>query len=164
MYDKNNFIVPIETSTTLKIRNVNGLISHIIKEPSCTVKQNLQQLLIKQASESNTIVLDFGTSSNAQQAHILLRTGLQQLLANQTQSNTQTFYSVVITNETTSNIAPGTEIILPINTTVLLNFFVNGVLIEPSNYTFLLLPSRVLWRFNAIYQIESTDIILINYI
>lgn len=84
MYSKINFIVqPNPGDTTLKIRNTNGIITNIIKEPTCTIRPYGKFLKIKQSSDSNLITLDFSSDSEAIDAHILLRTAIQSILSPQ---------------------------------------------------------------------------------
>lgn len=83
MFSKLNFIVPLNSNDkTLKIRNTNGLVVHMIKDPTCTVKQNGVNILVKQAAESNVLTLNFASSDEAKDAHIILRDNLAILSAN----------------------------------------------------------------------------------
>ena len=82
MYDKNNFIVPINNDITLKIRNKQNKITHIIKDGYCTISQSGNVLIIKQKAESKKISLDFSSPSNAGDAHRLLRIALKTLELN----------------------------------------------------------------------------------
>jgi len=83
MFSKLNFIVPLNpTDKVLKIRNINGLVVHMIKDPFCTIKQEGVNIYIKQAAESNTLTLNFATIIEATEAHVLLRDALAILSIN----------------------------------------------------------------------------------
>lgn len=162
MYNKNNFIIPINNDILLKLRNNQGNITHIIRDPICTISQDKNRLIIKQQSESKKILLDFLTVQETTISHTLLRTTLQQLLSNIQSSNTVVFNTIEFNaiDTTTGN---DTNITIPVNTSQVLQVFVNGVLIEQYNYT-ITLPNILTWLNNANYQLEIDDIITINYI
>jgi len=82
MFSKINFIVPLNSNDkTLKIRNIKGLVSHIIKDPTCTVIQSGININIRQAADSVMLTLDFSSIEEANDAHIILRDNLS-ILAN----------------------------------------------------------------------------------
>lgn len=83
MFSTLNFIVPLNnTDKVLKIRNQTGLVAHIIRDPTCTTKQEGINIIIKQAAESNILILDFSDINEATLAHIILRDNLVQLAIN----------------------------------------------------------------------------------
>lgn len=83
MFSTQNFIVPLNnTDKVLKIRNLTGLVAHIIRDPTCTTKQEGVNIVIKQAAESTILVLDFADITEATAAHIILRDNLVQLAIN----------------------------------------------------------------------------------
>jgi len=84
MYSSRNFIIPLQsTDQTLKIRNIEGITTSIIKEADCTIKVELSIITIKQSSESVLIRLQFSSPSDAQSAHVLLRQALTSLKSQQ---------------------------------------------------------------------------------
>lgn len=166
MYSKDNFIIPINNDITLKLRNTLGKITHIIREPQCTISQNSNSLIIKQKSESNKISLNFNTHIEATQAHNLLRIALKQLEFNISSINSATFLTITI-DAINTDTGTDTEIPIPTNISQLYNLYVNGVLIfneNYENYELLQLPTRLLWKNDAIYQLDTDDIITINYL
>lgn len=83
MFSTQNFIVPLNnTDKVLKIRNQTGLVAHIIRDPTCTTKQEGLNIVIKQTAESNIITLDFASIEEATLGHIILRDNLVQLAIN----------------------------------------------------------------------------------
>lgn len=95
LFSKLNFIVPINAGDqTLKIKNIAGVIVYIIKEPTCTIKQNAKFLSIKQSAESTLINLEFSSNTEATEAHSLLRDAVDILLDNQTPSPPMPSYIV----------------------------------------------------------------------
>lgn len=83
MFSKLNFIIPLTNADKLlRIRNINGLVVHIIKDPTCTVKQEGVNITIKQQSESNSILLTFSNIEEATDSHIILRDNLKILSNN----------------------------------------------------------------------------------
>lgn len=81
MYSKINFIVqPNPGDTTLKIRNTAGVITNIIKELTCTIRQYGKFLKIKQSADSNLISLDFSSDNEATEAHSMLRAAIASLM------------------------------------------------------------------------------------
>lgn len=77
MFSKLNFIVPVNSNDkNIKIRNTNGLVVHMIKDPTCSVKQEGVNIFVKQQGESNTLTLNFSSSDEAKDAHIILRDNL----------------------------------------------------------------------------------------
>lgn len=73
MFNTQNFIVPVGTDNVLKLRNTSGMVAHIIRDLTCTIKQEESYIYIKQMAESNTISLEFQTASEAALAHTMLR-------------------------------------------------------------------------------------------
>jgi hypothetical protein len=77
MFSKLNFIVPLNSNDkTLKIRNTNGLVVHMIKDPSCSIKHEGVNIYVKQSSESNLLTFNFSSTEEAADAHSVLRQNL----------------------------------------------------------------------------------------
>lgn len=166
MFSKLNFLLPLtNTSTSLKIRNVNGIVVYVIKEPTCTISINNNILIIKQNAESSTINLQFASNIEAADAHILLRTQLKQLN--------------IIINSNNGNIQPSYYSFLSLDTTVLhvdsyltisvtfidiKKFYVNGIFISSPYYGIDVNNQRIIWKANNDYIIELDDELMIEYI
>ncbi len=169
MFSKDNFIVPLNLDVILKIRNNKGVVVHIIKESTCTLKVIENTVLIKQSSEGKLISLDFGTNIEALDAHVLLRNALTQLKSNQTNNNNNnnnnnSFNSYVFNPPVDTVINVDTDYTLNFNIVQILAVYINGVLVNNINYAFLVLPNRFRWFGTAIYILETTDTVTIQYI
>jgi hypothetical protein len=79
MYSKVNFIVPVNSDTVLKIKDIKGVVAHIIRDHTCTIKRAGRFIHIKQSGDANEVVLDFNSESESEDAHLLLRTALVQM-------------------------------------------------------------------------------------
>ena len=167
MFSKQNFIVAINTDTILKIRNVKGQIVHLIKEPTCTVSVVTHTVYIKQAAESTTISLIFGSPIEAHDAHIILRNNLKQLGINQA----GTIIPQVPVPFSTKVIIPPLTVIgvsQSFNTGVVFNsiasLYVNGVLIDNTWYTYTTVPAEITWLGTADYNLDpTTDKVVMHY-
>ena len=167
MFSKQNFIVAINTDTILKIRNVKGQIVHLIKEPTCTVSVVTHTVYIKQAAESVRIPLIFGSALEAHDAHIILRDNLKQLGINQA--------GILVPQVP---VPFSTQVIIPPLTVVgvdqtfnagvvynsIASLYVNGVLIDPTWYTYTVTPADITWLGIADYNLDpATDKVMIHY-
>jgi len=166
MFSKENFIVPVELNITLKIRNTNNVVQHIIKDPTCTVKQVDVYLYIKQSAEAALIVLNFASKQEAIDAHIILRDALELLKANQNQTNHSSGFNVYNFQAPNTVINVDYTITLSLLVTEILNLYVNGVLVEndDNNYSLLASPPRIVWKGTAPYVLDTNDRITLNYI
>ena len=73
-YNKNNFVVPVGESTSLKIRDCKLAIRHTLYNNTATnfyVDKNY--IIIKTDSDNNLIKLDFATNIEALQALVKLK-------------------------------------------------------------------------------------------
>lgn len=77
-----NFISPLNNDTILKLVNTDNVISYILRNPDCIIKQDGLTLRINQFIESHGITLRFGTTAEAASAHLLLRAALETLRTN----------------------------------------------------------------------------------
>lgn len=76
-FSKLNFITPINAGDkVIRVKNINGLMVHIIKESTATTYTKGSYLYLKQSAESNVITLDFSSEQEAKECLILLRTAL----------------------------------------------------------------------------------------
>ncbi len=88
-FSKLNFIVPLNVGDKiLKIRNTNGVVEHIIRESTATIKTSSKYVYLKQSGESNIISLEFMDTTEALAATALLRTALDLLGVNLGINNT----------------------------------------------------------------------------
>lgn len=167
MFNKLTFIIPIGTDTTLKLKDTNNTIVHIIVDPTCTIKQIDSALYVKQNAESALIILTFDSEQDAADAHILLRDALEQLKTNLNLASHAGGFNIYTFNPPDTVTGTDKVITLTISVTTILSLYVNGVLLNNDNninYTLLTLPSRIVWKGDAIYELETTDIITIHYI
>lgn len=81
-FNVDTFIVPINNDVILKLRDIHGNVVYYIKVPDCTVAVSENNVLVKQQSESNTMVLEFDNRRNAISAQKLLREALIILKSN----------------------------------------------------------------------------------
>lgn len=82
-FSKLNFIVPLNVGDRiLKIRNSNGVVEHIIRESTATIKNSTKYVYLKQSGESTVITLEFMDTAEALEATALLRVALDQLGVN----------------------------------------------------------------------------------
>lgn len=91
-FNTDTFIVPINSDTTLRLRDSDNNIVFYIKVPDCTVAVSENALLVKQQSESNTVVLPFDNRRSAIEAQKLLREALIFLKNNQESAATKTYH------------------------------------------------------------------------
>ena len=159
-YLKDNFIVPIGSDIVLKIINSTNMVTHIVREPLCTVKAKDNLVYIKQQSESDTITLDFSTNIEAQQAAILLRNVLITLKANIQANiiNPNTYNSYTIPTITNGQ----TVFNLPFTPNTILIIFVNGDALAHTEYI-LVNNMLTLNIIGWLLPIESTDNITLIY-
>lgn len=91
-FNKDTFLVPINTDTTLKIRDTIGNIILYIKVPDCTVAVFGNSVLIKQQAESKTVKLTFSNKKLSIEASILLRGALLKLKTNLQNKTNDLYY------------------------------------------------------------------------
>ena len=166
MYDKSNFIIPINIGdTNIKIRNISNNITCIILDPKCTIVQINYELHIKQKYASKSIILKFTSIENTKDAHILLREALDIL-------NTNINPPIVVGNniETLQIIPTLTDGINDgdqyFNVTInkIIGLYINGVLQSTSQYTFIPDTDYITWLSTADIILETTDIIFLVYV
>jgi len=166
MFNKLNFLLPLSNSSnSLKIRNVNGIIVHIIKEPTCTISINNNILTIKQSAESTTINLQFSSKTEAEDAHVILRSKLNQLntIINSNNGTIQTiYYTFQSLNNTILHVDSNLNI--PVTFIDIKKLFVNGVFISSLYYTVDVNTQVIVWKSTNEYTIDTTDEIIIEYI
>lgn len=167
MYSSQNFIANVNPGDkTLKIKNTVGQLTHIIRDPTCTIRQEGVNIYIKQQSESLTIGLDFVSADDSKAAHLLLRNALIQLGTTQTpQPNQQNEYTYNPLSNSTINVA--FSMTIPIIVNICYGLYVNGILIPEQYYSTQLaisgIETVVAWNTNAEYILETTDQITIKY-
>lgn len=171
MFSIENFIFPINnSSTSLKIRNKNNIVVHIIKEFSCTISINNNIVTIKQSAESSVINLSFSSKEEAGQAHILLRNSLKQLL-DQNQSGggggpTTDFYIKSFNPTTTTILHVDSNISIPFIVSSIHKMWINGLYIHNDlivYYSFNIIGNSITWKSNNEYVIDPTDVITLEY-
>jgi len=166
MFSKLNFLLPItNSSNSLKIRNANGIIVHVIKDPTCTISLNGNILVIKQNAESTTINLKFASVVEATDAHVILRTQLNQLntIINANNNNiAPTYYTFLSLNNTVLHV--DSNINIPIPFINIKKLYVNGVYIPNQYYSVNSLNQLIVWKSTNEYEIDTTDEIMIEYI
>lgn len=91
-FNVDTFIVPINNDVILKLRDIHGNVVYYIKVPDCTVAVSENNVLVKQQSESNTMVLEFDNRRNAISAQKLLREALIILKNNQETVDTKRYH------------------------------------------------------------------------
>lgn len=165
MYSSQNFLLPISSGDkTLKILFMNGQLAHIIRDATCTIRQDGINLLIKQQSESQTIVLDFATINESKAAHLLLRNALIQL---NNSSNPPVPPRIEYNFNPTGSSSMGVafNMTVPIIVNQFHDLYVNGLHIAKPYYSFQAFSSYIIltWKTNAQYIIDSTDQLTILY-
>lgn len=166
MFSKLNFLLPLSnSSTSLKIRNVNGIVVYIIKEPTCTISVINNIITIKQSAESTTINLQFSSKIEAEDAHVILRSKLNQLntIINSNNGTIQTiYYTFQSLNNTVLHVDSNLNI--PVTFIDIKKLFVNGIFISSLYYTVDVNTQVIVWKSINEYTIDTTDEILIEYI
>lgn len=167
MFSKTNFIADINNDVILKIRNVSGQVVYLIREPTCTVSVKGCIISIKQAAESTTINLEFSSSIEAYDAHIILRDALKILLDNQTISIPPVPTINIFTDKFIGSpytVGPDIVVDVPFIFNEIISIYVNGVLIDKDWYTYTKIPYKITWYAIADYEIDNTDLISILYV
>lgn len=166
MFSKLNFLLPLlNSSTSLKIRNINGVIVYIIKEPTCTISVINNIITIKQSAESTTINLQFSSKNEAEDAHVILRSKLNQLntIINSNNGTIQTiYYTFQSLNNTILHVDSNLNI--PVTFIDIKKLFINGIFISSLYYTVDVNTQVIVWKSTNEYTIDTTDEILIEYI
>lgn len=167
MFSSQNFLLPVTTGDkVIKIRNVNGQLAHIVRDPTCTIRQEGVLLYIKQQSESLTLTLDFASSADAAAAHLLLRSALQQLGASAIPPNLTPPQEYSFNPATTTTLGEQYTVTLPIAATAVHGIYVNGVLVADQFCSVVLLisnESSFIWKSTAEYILEPSDLVTIKY-
>lgn len=167
MFDINNFIVPLGSDIVLKIRNASNIVVHLIREATCTVSVKGNIVYIKQSAESKTIALQFTTTTEALDAHIILREALNQLRINLETVNTPFTLNLnhieIIPTFTTVS---GTDYTfnIPVAISQFVSLHVNGVLISDDQFTYTITPPTITWLGTADYILEPIDTITVYYV
>jgi len=170
MFSSQNFILPVSSGDkVIKIRNVNGQLAHIIRDPTCTIRQEGIILTLKQQSESQVINLDFSTTTEARIAHTMLRTALLVLydtIKNENSNGGAVEQTEFIFNPASnSTLGVNFDMVINIVATTIHNFYVNGLYVDSDKYSYT--PSvgttTIRWKSNAEYILETTDQIVIKY-
>lgn len=164
MFSSQNFLLNITPGDKLlKIRNTSGQLAHIIRDATCTIRQEGVMISIKQQSESQVISLDFITIEDASTAHILLREALK--ILGTPQPNQQNEYTYSPVSNSTVNVA--FSMTIPIVVNICYGLYVNGILIPELYYSTQIaisgIETVVAWNTNALYILETTDEITIKY-
>jgi len=167
MFSSQNFLLSVNPGDKIiKIRNVSGQLAHIIRDPTCTIRQEGVLIYIKQQSESQTISLDFSSSDDCKAAHLLLRQELIKLgSAIAPPVVAQLEYSFNPPSNSTINVS--FNITIPIVVTLTHAVYVNGVFVPKEFYTAQIAISGIQtvfnWKDNAEYILETTDKVTIKY-
>lgn len=166
MFNKLNFLLPItNASTSVKIRNINGIVVHVIKEPTCTISVINNIITIKQSAESTTINLQFASKIEAEDAHILLRTKLNELntIINVNSGTAVLLYNVFSpVSNTTLHV--DSNISVPYTFISIKKIWVNGIYISSQYYTVDSLNQLITWLAINDYILDTTDEITIEYV
>lgn len=167
MFSSQNFLLSVNPGDKIiKIRNVSGQLVHIIRDATCTIRQEGVLIYIKQQSESQVISLDFSSVDDCKAAHLLLRQELLKLGSSIAPPfQTQLEYSFNPTSNSTINVS--FNITIPIVVSTCYAVYVNGVFISKEFYSTQIAISGIQtifnWKDNAEYILETTDTIIIKY-
>ena len=170
MFSTTNFIIPITiSSNSLKIRNKNNVITHIIREFLCTVRVDNNYVIIKQSAESNTIHLEFANRTEADIAHIMLRDALKQL-ADQNPNNTNTppvdYFIKSFNSLIATTLHVDSDIPIPFQVSYIRKLWVNGLYIHNDliiHYVFNNTLNTITWKAINEYDINPTDTVTLEY-
>lgn len=168
MFSSQNFLLNVTPGDKLlKIRNTSGQLVHIIRDATCTIKQEGVMITIKQQSESQIISLDFVSIEDASTAHLLLREALKILGSLSTPPNLTAPQEYNFNPAITTTIGVTYNVTLPIAATAVHGIYVNGILVEKiyASVTLLVsgLESNFSWNDNTQYILEPTDLVTIKY-
>jgi hypothetical protein len=167
MFSNINFLLPVSPGDkSLRIVYSNGKLAHIIRDASCTIRQDGVNILIKQQSESNTITLNFASVDECKAAHLALREALITM-------GTSIAPTVPVAQEynfnpaTTTTVGVAYTVNIPIAAVVVHGIYVNGILVPNiySSVTLLLsgIQSVFTWNSTAEYILEPSDLVTIKY-
>lgn len=162
MFSSQNFLMPVNTGDkVIKIRNVNGQLAFIVRDPTCTIRQEGVWIYIKQQSESQTISLDFVSADDASTAHLLLREAF--IAFGNPISLAQGEYSFNPASNSTQGV--NFNMTLPVHIAVVTALYVNGVFVPNQFYLASVSGSNTIltWKSNAEYILETTDLVTIKY-
>lgn len=168
MFSSLNFLLPPNPGDkALKILYSTGKLAHIIRDATCTIRQEGVAIIIKQQSESQAIRLTFASTEESKAAHLALRAALIQLGGGSNAINITPPLEYTFNPVTNSVEGVAYTENIPIVAVSVFGVYVNGVYI-PKRFTSVQLATNGIesifaWNDNAEFTLATTDLITIKY-